>query len=345
LSKDVSAFANSQGGNLILGISESKGIAKELIGLDIDVDKEIVRMEQLLRNSIEPPIMGLRIRSIPINKGKNVLMLRIPRSWNAPHRVVAQSTNRFYFRHSAGVYEPSVVELRALFNQSSTALDSAKRFREKRIFKICNGIEDRPLQNKGRLIIHIVPIASFSGMINLDLSKAFEKRDSFKPLGSSGFTAHFNLYGFINERGGEFNYGYTQIFRNGSLEATKANIVTRSKNDQIIDGNSLEKYIFDSLSYYIDGLKTIGVPLPLIIMFSLEGVKGAHYEVKYNLWDDSRPTLQDDIIYLPECILEEYGNELKYHNTVRHTFDALWNASGHPKALSFDEKGMWVGYK
>ena len=133
LLKDVSALANSHGGHLVLGIEETEGVATNIVGVDIDADAEILRMEQILRNAIEPPISGIRMRSISLAKGRKVLLLRIPRSWNPPHRVTAQGTNRFYLRHSAGVHEPSVEELRALFNQSATALEKARQFRNSRI--------------------------------------------------------------------------------------------------------------------------------------------------------------------------------------------------------------------
>ena len=343
LLKDVSAFANSHGGHLVIGIEETEGVATNIVGVDIDADAEILRMEQILRNAIEPPIPGIRMRSISLAKGRKVLLLRIPRSWNPPHRVTTQGTNRFYIRHSAGVHEPSVEELRSLFNQSTTALEKARQFRNNRISTVTNGEGHRPLLNEGRLFIHIVPTAAFSGMVHLDLEKIHEMHNAFWPLAASGMTPRFNFHGFLNERGGDQNHGYTQIFRNGSLEATKAGIVRKREGRVFIPGLALERDIFQRLSPYIDGLRDIGVPPPLIIMFTLEGVKGAVYAVIENLWDEYEPPLPDDVLFLPECVLEDYGTALEYHKAVRPAFDALWNAIGYSKSNFFDENGSWVG--
>lgn len=343
LLKDVSALANSHGGHLVLGIKETEGVATNIVGVDIDADAEILRMEQILRNAMEPPISGIRMRSISLEKGRKVLLLRIPRSWNPPHRVTAQGTNRFYLRHSAGVHEPSVEELRTLFNQSATALENARQFRNIRISTVTNGEGHRPLVNEGRLFIHIVPTAAFSGMVHLDLEKIHEKHNAFWPIAASGQTLRFNFHGFINERGGDQNHGYTQIFRNGSLEATKAGIVRKRENRVFIPGLALERDIFERLSTYIDGLRDIGVPPPLIIMFTLEGVKGADYAVMENVWGEYESPLADEILFLPECVLEDYGTALEYHKTVRPAFDTLWNAIGYSKSQFFDEKGSWVG--
>jgi hypothetical protein len=341
LLKDVTALGNSHGGHLILGVAETEGVAAKIIGIDLDSDFEILRMEQILRNAIEPPIPGIRIRAIPLLNGNKVLLLRVPRSWNPPHRVTAQGVNRFYIRHSAGVHEPSIEELRTLFNQSATALERAKQFRNERIIKIVKGEDHRPLVGNGRLFIHIVPTAAFSGIVNIDVDEAYKKRDLFPPLGASG-NPRFNFYGFIIERGGDLNYGYTQVFRNGALEATMADIMY-NENSLTIPGLSLERYAFERLSNYIDGLKDIGVPPPLIIMFTLEGMKGAYYTVMSSPFNHQKIPLPDDVMWLPECVLEDYGSNLDYHKCVHPAFNALWNAIGHSKSKFFDENGLWVG--
>lgn len=343
LLKDVAALANSHGGHLVLGVKETEGVATNVIGVDVDSDAEILRMEQIIRNAIDPPISGVRIRAIPLSDGNKVFLLRIPKSWNPPHRVAAQGVNRFYLRHSAGVHEPSVEELRSLFNQSATALEKARRFRNDRISIVINGEGHRPLIDGGRLFIHIIPTAAFSSTVNIDVEKAHENHNAFKPLGLSGMLPRFNFHGLINERGGDLNYGYTQIFRNGALEATKANIVRQREDRLAIAGLGLEEHIFERLSPYIDGLRDIGVPPPLIIMFTLEGVKGANYVVMSNRWGDEETPLPDDVLFLPECVLEDYGTTLAYHQAVRPAFDALWNAIGYSKSQFFDENGLWVG--
>jgi hypothetical protein len=342
--KDVSAFANSHGGHLVIGVDEIEGVAANVIGVDIDADAEILRMEQLLRSAIDPPISGVRIRSIPLAIERKVLLLRIPRSWNPPHRVTAQGINRFFIRHSAGVHEPSIEELRALFNQSATALEKARQFRDHRIDVVIGGEGHRPLVDEGRLFIHIVPTAAFSGMVHLDVEKIHEMHNAFWPLGASGMRPCFNFHGFINERGGDRNHGYTQIFRNGALEATKAGIVRNRDDNLIIPGLKLEQDIFERLSAYIDGLRDIAVPPPLIIMFTLEGIKGAYYAVISEPWGEyDQQLLSDNILSLPECILEDYGTPLEYHKAVRPAFDALWNAVGFSRSQYFGEDGLWVG--
>jgi hypothetical protein len=343
LLKDVSAFANSHGGHLIIGVRESEGAAAELTGVDIDADAELLRMEQMVRNAIEPSISGIRMRAVPLSNGNKVLLLRIPRSWNPPHRVTAQGKNKFFLRHSAGVHEPSIEELRALFNQSAVALEKARQFRDDRIEAAIRGEGQRPLEDGGRLFFHIVSTAAFSGMINLDVEAIHQKYQNFWPLGASGMSPRFNFHGFINERGGDKNHGYTQIFRVGALEATMAGIAREHEGKKVIPGLSVEEYIFKNLPIYINGLKELGVPTPLVVMFTLEGVSGAKYAVLSRRFFDEDAPLTDHMLRLPGCIVEEYGSDLDYHKAVRPAFDTLWNAIGFARSQFFDEEGRWVG--
>ncbi len=156
-------------------------------------------------------------------------------------------------------------------------------------------------------------------------------------------SSRFNLDGFVNERGGEHNHGYTQIFRNGAIEATKAGIVSTFKGKKCIPSGSLAKHIFESLPYYIKGLRDLGVPPPLIVLFTLEGVKGAAYKVHNNVFDDPEPVIERDVVFLPECVINEYGEVAEYHRAVKPAFDALWNTAGCVSAQTFSADGVWVG--
>src|SRR5882724_6609216 len=127
-----------------------------------DPDQDLQRLENLARDGIEPRISGLRMRALPISGGGYVIVLRVPKSWNPPHRVSARNTNRIYGRNSAGAYEFSVEELRVIFTSAASALDRMRAFRAERLAKIDSGEALFSLAvNRGRLVLHIVPLSSF----------------------------------------------------------------------------------------------------------------------------------------------------------------------------------------
>jgi predicted HTH transcriptional regulator len=113
--KDISSFANTVGGHLFIGVAASGGVPNGLPGLDADLDKEVQRFENLLRDRIEPRIVGTRIWRVPLSNGRPALVIRIPRSWNPPHAVVHNDARLIFARNSAGVHHASVDEMRSMF--------------------------------------------------------------------------------------------------------------------------------------------------------------------------------------------------------------------------------------
>ncbi|MCJ7506226.1 ATP-binding protein [Candidatus Bathyarchaeota archaeon] len=60
---DVSSFANTAGGDLVLGMTETEGVASELRGMPIpDIDTETQRIESIIRDGIDPRILGIVIQ-------------------------------------------------------------------------------------------------------------------------------------------------------------------------------------------------------------------------------------------------------------------------------------------
>jgi len=91
LLKDITAFTNTLGGHLIIGIDEADGTASALVPLSgIDVDQELQRLENITRSGIEPTIVGLRMKRIDVDSG-SVIVIHVPRSFDPPHRVIIKT--------------------------------------------------------------------------------------------------------------------------------------------------------------------------------------------------------------------------------------------------------------
>src|SRR5688572_14622552 len=61
--KDITAFANSHGGHLVIGIREEDGLPVELTGFSpAEADELQGRLESLMRDGVEPRMIGVRVK-------------------------------------------------------------------------------------------------------------------------------------------------------------------------------------------------------------------------------------------------------------------------------------------
>ena len=340
--KDVSSFANTSGGHLFIGIQETAGVPTEIKALSGNPDEELQRLENLARSGLEPPIAGLRMKTVSISTGGFVLVARIPKSWNPPHRVNAKNTNRIYGRNSAGAYEFSIDELRVVFTSAATALDRIRAFRFERLTKIEAGEAIVPLvTNNGRVVMHLVPSSAFGTSYQIDLNTAYEKNELLRPMASSGWSPTINFDGFCNPSFVDDGQAstYTHIFRNGAIEAVKV----RAFSDRgFIPTLALDQYVLGCLPNYLSCLQALDVPPPIVFMLTLQGIRGARLGIGDREWDPP-PPIDRDSLQLPEVIIEHFGTSIDYQQAVRPAFDALWNAGGFTRSRHFDASGKWIG--
>ena len=71
-------------------------------------------------------------------------------------------------------------ELRNIFTLSSDTIEKIRAFRLDRIRHIQEGSGARPLEDNGRLILHIVPLSAFSSSEQIDLEAAHANQQSFR---------------------------------------------------------------------------------------------------------------------------------------------------------------------
>lgn len=116
---DVTSFANAQGGDLIYGMDAKDGVATDLVGLTVkSQDATILGLENTLRSSVDPRLNGVRMEWIPLDAPRGAIIIRIPASFAAPHRVSYRGSSRFYSRNSRGKYPMDTHELRIAFAES-----------------------------------------------------------------------------------------------------------------------------------------------------------------------------------------------------------------------------------
>lgn len=123
LAKDVSALANSNGGNIIFGIREKEcdggnSIPEKLLPVpNTEMSKD--KLSQLLSSNIQPKIDGLEITYIPYDEKSGFYVVFVPRS-NTAHQ--NRLSHIYYKRRNATVEAMEDYEIRDIMNRSKTPL-------------------------------------------------------------------------------------------------------------------------------------------------------------------------------------------------------------------------------
>jgi len=343
---DVSSFANASGGDLIYGIIEEKktGIPKSLEGLNIEnVDQEILRLDNIIRAGIEPRIPSISISPpIPLKNSKVALVIRIPKSWISPHRVIYSGHDKFYSRSSNGKYPLDVAELRVAFNLSETMTERIRAFRQDRISKIFANETPVPLYDNPKIVLHLIPIISFNPAQSYDIDKINSQSDKTHPIGCNVCNSRYNLDGILTYSGArnDESDSYVQFFRNGIIEAVEGWQLRPRTESRSIYSPYFEKTLIQSFSDYISVLKSLNVEPPIFIFLTLLGVKGYSIAAHEDFSFVKSHTIDRDILQLPEIMIESYN--VSAPDVLRPCFDSIWNACGFPKSKNYNDKGAWA---
>jgi len=344
---DVSSFANASGGDLIFGIVQNKetGVPEKLEGLDIkNPDQEVLRLDNLIRNGIEPRIPSVTIKPIPLSNSRVAIIIRVDRSWINPHKISFKGYDKFYSRASNGKYPLNVAELRIAFTLSETIVEKIRKFRESRISDVYAGETPVPLYDGAKIILHLMPIISFNPAQRYDIDKIDTQPGKMAPMYCSAYSHRYNLDGFVTYSAGrdEKSHSYVQLFRNGIIEAVEALMLHPINERLLIPSGAFEEELIRSLPEYLFILKTLNVGLPIFIFLTLVGVKGYSMAIdEMRFFGCETYKIDKDVLFLPEIVLESY--DVNAADVLRPCFDSVWNACGFSKSFNYDDVGKWKG--
>jgi len=343
---DVSALANTVGGYIVIGIEEEGGIPTQVHGVEIpDVDKAKQYFNNLLRDSAEPPIRGVEYHAIDVPGGRRVFIIETPRSISRPHAVKFQSYFRFHGRHSSGTYQFEVDDIRRAFVESGTLAAKITNFRNDRLSLISVNEAPMPLAEGAKIVLHLIPTSSF------ELGKVYDisgiSPTDIPPIRSSEWDKRINFEGLItyhsNRQTGKLG-NYTQLFRNGIIEAVDTRILnphsismSPSEKCKYIPSTAFEWALVEAVNKYLQTLRIVEVDAPMWICLSLLDIKG--YWMDAGVYNDYQTINRNDLL-LPEIFVDDFNKQGE--DILWPAFDSVWQACGFSRSLNYDENRKWL---
>ena len=345
--KDVSAFANAEGGNLIYGVvcDGKTRLPKELRGLDvISIDNEITRLNLMIRTGIEPSIIPepeIYPVDLPRHERKKALIIKIRQSITAPHRIAftgkKEMHNKFYIRTNSGANEMSITELRNVFNLSGNLVERIQNFRMERLQKLIVGDTPVPLSKKdgkykSKMMVHLIPLRSFSSaqFIDINSDKNYKiLKNKLIPIGVAYGEERFNLDGFLklakkNERNETFSY--TQFFRNGIIEAVFGAVLSEALGENEFPLDYIRNQTLKNVYKYLNLLNELSVSPPVYVFLTFYDVKG----IPVHGAPSDAPKIDRNLIRLPEVVINKFvQDENKLEMLLKPMFDTLENVLGN----------------
>lgn len=343
--KDVCAMANADGGDLVFGISEVSGCAKALLPLtEANADAIKRRLQQILESKVEPLIHGIQFHACPIASGGFVLVLRIPSSYEGPHRFGPVTEHRFPIRNDSLTTDMTYEQLRNTFGRERTLLEKAAQFRMRRVNQIASGQTPRKLAAGVTMALHIVPMRGLAGRANVDVAGIAASHDVLRPEPQFVWKRHANLDGVVIYPSDDPNGvgSYAQVFRDGSFEIVKNVQHDPQHSDPApwVVGQWVAERLRAGLQTYAQAAPAMDIHGPIVVSVSLMGTTGTTLLLESR--SATRNPIFEDRLDIPEILIQDIYEVLDLDKITRPIMDVLYQCYGERRCNFYDGDGKWT---
>jgi hypothetical protein len=208
-------------------------------------------------------------------------------------------------------------------------------FRTDRLSRIVNNEIPVFLKQMPRLVLHLLPLASFAPGCVVDIKSLRAMPGSpfapMKVISSYGSQYNFDGLACFERFHDNSSVGYTQVFRTGCIEVVDVSLLTPSGDRKVIYGQSCRQALVEYLPELLRLEKFLGVTPPFVLALSFLRVRG--YDMSPGeRWISAmtaHPIDRDDLL-LPDALLEESSDNASA--LLKPAFDALYNACGYAES-------------
>lgn len=342
--KDISCLANTDGGDLVIGIGERDGNAFKIEPIPSgDLDSLKIRLTQILDSLVEPRIAGISLHVCDVDNG-HILVIRVPASFEAPHSIRVNNTHRrFVMRNGVSTVDYSFDQLRAAFGRTASLVERATSFVQERRHVLGSGAGYRKLYPVPYGVFHAIPLAGLAGRISLDIAKIYNTTfTEFMGQAWAGDTRDLNFDGLlVHSRGTLMAEGYRQVYRNGSLEAVAmvgSKTQVNGTTVPMVFPNEVVNFFRTSLLRFLYQLSKNGEG-PVVLGLSIMFAAGYKMDGPHTVFMSSQPVDRDHL-HLPIEIIEANAS-LDVDRILRPLMDILWQGFALEACPCYDETGKF----
>lgn len=327
--RDLCAFGNTDGGDLIVGVREDKGLPVEFSGMFIDdIDAFKLLCDNLITDGIEPTL-SYDIATIELSENTYVVVFRVYKNMvSGPYRVRYKNENKFFGRQSSRNYELSLSDLRSRFNYSSRTrldLDNLRERYVRNIYKkrlpVDNFISDT------KLTIHIVPLND-GNQIPFESLDYLHKYLTPLDLELNDVQTLHNFDGYLAKSSNTEGKvtSYIQLYSNGVLEVVDASLLMRNE-EYSVNVNHLEDILIMSMNEkYLKYIELMSFSFPVHIYCTFVNVKG--YRAKGCARIPHSHPIERDVLFFEPIVIESRLNIPDAETLFKPLFNTLWRSFG-----------------
>jgi hypothetical protein len=195
--------------------------------------------------------------------------------------------------------------------------------------------------------LHLLPLASFDRPQRLDAKYLHQKFMKYQTLGqwrSMQEGARINRDGVLHyslEKGARIG-SYTLVTYTGCIEAVERydGYLRDDNGMRTLKTRGLEDNLMRTCKSCMEFMQECDVMAPLAVALTVAGVRDAVIPSQASFGYGIFPITRDPLIFRA-VLLNEYPESVA--SALREVFDSLWQASGYPSCMRYDENGRWEG--
>lgn len=341
---DVCSFSNAGGGDIVFGVEEDdEGRAKAIIPIKLNPDTEILRLENILSDCVEPKVLGAQMKAVQCDDDAYVLVLRVPGSSRGLHR--NKLDQHFWVRESRSKRSldvPGIVSKVEAFLGRQTRITE---FFANRYAEVLTNRTPLPLAPGPKAVVHVFPAILAAGDTEIDLTPVLNAGD-FYVSGAQGLDVRRTFDGVMHHSNiveGNIR-AYSAIFHNGFIEGAWK-VADLAPEGPRIGAEYVEGSVARFIHRAIDQAKErLAFDPPFVVRIAIVGADNAIVKSQtqlIGLQDLVLNPITRSVLVLPDVVLDTWPLDLP--EALRSTFDRLWHSAGYARSFNYRlVDGGWV---